>query len=164
MLATPVPIRVSPAKSEGIFSSPEKRNLVLSLLLVLATLALYNPVSRHPFVNYDDDRYVTDNAHVRAGMSWPTIQWAFTTFDEANWHPLTWLSHTLDCQVFGMKPAGPHYVNLLLHALNVVLLFWVLREATASILPSLMVAALFAIHPVNVESVAWIAERKNILR
>src|SRR5579872_1108846 len=163
MLATPVPIRVSPAKSEGIFSSPEKRNLVLSLLLVLATLALYNPVRRHPFVNYDDDRYVTDNTHVRAGMSWPTIQWAFTTFDEANWHPLTWLSHALDCQVFGMKPAGPHYVNLLLHALNVVLLFWVLREATASILPSLMVAALFAIHPVNVESVAWIAERKNIL-
>jgi protein O-mannosyl-transferase len=135
----------------------------LGLLLVLATLALYNPVSRHPFVNYDDDRYVTDNAQVRAGLHWRTVRWAFTSYDEANWHPLTWLSHALDCQLFGLNPAGHHYVNLLLHAANVMLLFWILWRATGCSGRSLAVAALFALHPVNVESVAWVAERKNIL-
>lgn len=136
---------------------------MLGLLLILATLALYNPVVHHPFVNFDDDRYVTDDAHVWAGLHWNTVKWAFTTFDEANWHPLTWLSHALDCQLFGLNPAGHHYTNVLLHALNVLLLFWVLWRATGATGPSLMVAALFAIHPINVESVAWVAERKNVL-
>ena len=130
---------------------------------MVATLALYNPVSHHPFVNFDDDRYVTDNVHVRAGLHWQTVRWAFTTYDEANWHPLTWLSHALDCQLFGLTPAGPHYVNLLLHALNAFLLFWLLWRATGSTGPSLMVAGLFALHPINVESVAWVAERKTVL-
>jgi protein O-mannosyl-transferase len=151
------------AKAAGVFSSPERRNVVLGLLLVLATLALYNPVTHHPFVNYDDDRYVTDNAHVQAGLKWNTVQWAFTTFDEANWHPLTWLSHALDCQLFGLNPAGHHYVNVLLHALNVVLVFWLLWKATGLPGRSFMVAALFALHPLNVESVAWVAERKSVL-
>lgn len=133
------------------------------MLLVVATLTLYNPVSRHPFVNYDDDRYVTDNTHVRAGLHWDTVKWAFTTYDEANWHPLTWLSHALDFQFFGMNPAGHHYGNVLLHALNAMLLFWLLWQATAATWPSLMVAALFALHPINVESVAWVAERKTVL-
>jgi Flp pilus assembly protein TadD len=147
----------------GLFSSPEKRNFVLGLLLVVATLALYNPVIHHPFVNFDDDRYVTDNIHVRAGLHWETVTWAFTSFDEANWHPLTWLSHALDCQLFGQNPAGHHYANVLLHALNVVLLFWVLWRATGSTGRSWIVAALFALHPINVESVAWVAERKSVL-
>jgi tetratricopeptide (TPR) repeat protein len=149
--------------NEGLFSSPERRNLVLGLLLVIATLALYNPVTHHPFVNFDDDRYVTDNTHVRSGLHWETVKWAFTSFDEANWHPLTWLSHALDWQLFGQNPAGHHYINVLLHALNAVLLFWVLWRATGSSGRSWVVAALFALHPVNVESVAWVAERKTIL-
>jgi protein O-mannosyl-transferase len=152
-----------PTAGASLFASPEKRNLVLGLLLVVATLALYNPVSRHAFVNYDDDRYVTENSHVRSGLQWDTIQWAFTTFDEANWHPFTWLSHALDCQMFGLNPAGHHYTNVLLHALNVLLLFFLLQRYTDFTGRSLMVAALFALHPVNVESVAWIAERKNLL-
>jgi len=150
-------------RNEGLFSSPEKRNLVLGLLLVAATLALYNPVIHHPFVNFDDDRYVTDNTHVRAGLHWETVKWAFTSFDEANWHPLTWISHSLDWQLFGQNPAGHHYVNVLLHALNAVLLFWVLWRATGSTARSWTVAALFALHPINVESVAWVAERKSVL-
>src|SRR5271154_4869563 len=137
--------------------------MVLGLLLVLSTLALYNPVALHPFVNYDDDRYVTDNAHVRAGLNWDTVRWAFTTYDEANWHPLTWLSHAMDCQLFGLNPAGHHYISVLLHAVNVVLVFWLLWTATGVAGRSFMVAALFALHPINVESVAWVAERKSVL-
>ncbi|HEY1263981.1 MAG TPA: hypothetical protein VGF06_10675, partial [Terriglobales bacterium] len=147
----------------SLFSSPEKRTLIFCLLLAVATLSVYNPVSSHPFVNYDDDRYVTDNPHVRGGLSWDTVRWAFTTSAEANWHPLTWISHALDCQVFRLNPAGPHYVNLLLHALNAVILFLLLSRVTGRAGPSLAVAALFALHPMNVESVAWIAERKNLL-
>jgi protein O-mannosyl-transferase len=157
-------MRVSPSpQPHSLFSSPEKRNLVLGLLLVVATLALYNPVIHHPFVNFDDDRYVTDNIHVRAGLHWETVKWAFSSLDEANWHPLTWLSHAIDCQFFGQNPAGHHYVNVLFHALNAVLLFWVLWRATSSTGRSWMVAALFALHPINVESVAWVAERKTVL-
>lgn len=149
--------------SESLFSSPQKRNVVLGLLLVLATLALYNPVVHHPFVNFDDDRYVIDNGHVMSGLHWSTVRWAFTTNDEANWHPLTWISHALDVQMFGLNPAGHHYVSVLLHAANVMLLFWVLWRATGATGPSLFVAALFAVHPINVESVAWVAERKSVL-
>lgn len=141
----------------------ETRAWVLSLVLVIATLALYYPVNRHPFVNYDDTVYVTDNLHVQGGLDWETVKWAFTTYEQANWHPLTWLSHALDCQLFGLNPAGHHEVNLLLHVLNVLLLFWVLYRATGFAGRSFMVAALFALHPINVQTVAWIAERKNLL-
>lgn len=130
---------------------------------MVATLGIYNSVARHPFVNYDDDRYVTDNPQVRAGLTWDTVKWAFTTDAEANWHPLTWISHALDCQLFRLNPAGHHYVNLLIHAANVVLLFLLLWRATGHVGRSAMVAALFALHPINVESVAWVAERKNVL-
>jgi protein O-mannosyl-transferase len=135
----------------------------LGLFLVVATVALYCPVHGHPFVNYDDSLYVTDNIQVQSGISWDTVTWAFTTFDVDAWHPLTWLSHALDCQLFQLNPAGHHDVNLLLHVLNAVLLFWVLLRATGYAGRSLMVAALFALHPINVESVAWVAERKNPL-
>jgi len=147
----------------GMFRSPSQRKLVLGLLLVVVTLVLYNPVARNGFVNFDDDRYVTDNPQVRAGIRWGTISWAFTSLDQANWHPLTWLSHALDCQLFRLNPAGHHYTNLLLHAVNALLLFLILQWFTGYTARSLMVAALFAVHPLNVESVAWVAERKNVL-
>jgi len=139
------------------------RKLTLSLLLILATITLYNAVARAPFLNLDDDIYVTQNPEVRSGLNRSAIVWAFTTTTATNWHPLTWISHEIDCQIFGLNPAGPHMVNVLLHAVNAALLFLILAAATGMIWRSLMVAALFALHPLNVESVAWIAERKNVL-
>ena len=149
--------------SPSIFESPQNLRLVICLLLVLATIALYNPISRAPFLNYDDDYYIIQNSHVRAGLTWNTVTWSFHSTELSNWHPVTWLSHALDVQLFGMNPTGHHYVNVLLHALNTVLLFLLLERTTGSVWRSLLVAVLFAIHPINVESVAWISERKNIL-
>jgi tetratricopeptide (TPR) repeat protein len=140
-----------------------RQPVFLALLLVFATLAVYYPVRHFPFINYDDDLYVTENVHVQSGLEWDTIQWAFTTYTASNWHPLTWLSHALDFQFFGLDASGPHIVNLLIHTLNVVLLYWVLWRATGYANRSAMVAALFALHPINVQSVAWVAERKNLL-
>ena len=111
----------------------------------------------------DDNEYVTINKHVQAGLTAATMRWALTTFDAANWHPLTWFSHAMDWQLFGKHAGGHHYTSLLFHALNAVLLFLLLQSATGFTWRSLMVAALFALHPVNVESVAWVAERKNVL-
>ena len=149
--------------SSRMFTSSERRILVFCLLLTVVVLLAYNPITHNGFLNYDDDAYITSNPHVRAGLTWATVKWAFTTYDTANWHPVTWLSHALDCQLFGLNPVGHHYVNLLLHAINVVLLFLLLRSATGCHWRSLLVAALFALHPINVESVAWAAERKNVL-
>jgi tetratricopeptide (TPR) repeat protein len=146
-----------------LFRSPARRTLVLCLLLAVVVLVFYNPVTHNGFLNYDDQDYITANPHVRTGLTWATVEWAFTTYDKANWHPLTWISHALDCQVFGLNPAGPHYVNVLLHAADAVLLFLLLQSAAGFSWRSLMVAALFALHPINVESVAWAAERKNVL-
>lgn len=146
-----------------MFVSPAKRNPMVCLLLVVVTLALYNPVNRHPFVNYDDDRYIVNNPHVRQGLTAGTFRWALTSTEQANWHPLTWMSHALDCSLFGLNPVGHHFTSVLLHAVNVVLLFLLLMWATGRLGPSLFVAAMFAIHPINVESVAWVAERKNVL-
>jgi protein O-mannosyl-transferase len=146
-----------------MFASSGKRNAVVSLLLAVVTLALYNPVNRYPFVNYDDDRYVTENPHIRQGLTGDTIVWALTATEQANWHPLTWMSHALDCSLFRLNPAGHHLTSILLHSANVVLLFLLLVWATGRLGPSLFVALLFALHPINVESVAWVAERKNVL-
>jgi protein O-mannosyl-transferase len=155
---------VLPPKSQGsLFADPQKRNKFVCLLLAVVTLALYNPVNRHPFVNYDDDRYVVNNPHVRQGLTSDTIAWALTSTEQANWHPLTWMSHALDCSLFRLNPAGHHLTSILLHVVNVVLLFLLLMWATNQLGPSLFVAALFALHPINVESVAWVAERKNVL-
>jgi Flp pilus assembly protein TadD len=159
----PTPARKPVKQPASIFSSPEKRNVVLCLLLVVATLAVYNPVNRHPFVNYDDDRYVTENPHIHNGVTWETITWAFAAMEQGNWHPLTWLSHALDYQLFHQNATGHHFTSLLIHAANAVLLFLLLIYATGRVGPSLLVAALFALHPINVESVAWVAERKNVL-
>jgi len=127
--------------------------LLLCLLLTVGVLASYNPVIHNGFINFDEDGYILDNPHVKAGLTWSTVKWAFT-FDNANWAPLSWLSHALDCELFGLNPAGHHYMSVLLHAANAVLLFLLLQAATRSRWRSLVVAALFALHPINVESVA----------
>jgi tetratricopeptide (TPR) repeat protein len=151
------------AAESFIFQVPQKRRLIFCLLLALSTLALYNPVTRAPFLNVDDGVYVADNLQVRAGLSWNTAVWAFHSSEATNWHPITWLSHALDCQIFGLNPGGPHTINVLFHAANAVLLFLILQSATGMAWRNLVVAALFAVHPINVESVAWISERKNVL-
>ena len=147
----------------GVFQSPGKLRFILSLLLLLATIALYSPVTRAPFLNYDDALHVTENPQVRSGLTWQTFFWAFRTSETADWHPVTWLSHALDCELFGFGPEGPHTVNLLLHAANALLIFLLLENATGFVWRSWGVAALFALHPINVESVAWISERKDVL-
>ena len=157
----PEPVQ-SPPKAAR-FTLPAKSILVLGLALLAGTALVYLQVHRHPFFNMDDQGYVYENPNVTSGLSWSTVAWAFTTFDDNNWHPVTWMSHALDSQFFHLSPAGPHDVNVVLHLINVVLLFWVLWKATGYAGRSLMVAALFALHPINVESVAWIAERKTML-
>jgi len=137
--------------------------LLQALFLAAVTLALYEPSLHHNFVNYDDPDYVTANEHVREGLSWSNLRWAFTTTSTADWYPLTWISHMADVQFFGLGPAGHHLVNILWHTLNVVLLFLLLRAATGYLLRSAIIAALFAVFPLNVEAVAWIAERKSVL-
>ncbi len=141
----------------------KKLNAFIFVLLAGATIALYSPVLGHSFIVFDDREYVTANPYVHDGLRWSTIKWAFRSTTAANWHPLTWLSHALDCQLFGLNPAGHHFDSVLLHSLNAGLLFLLLVWATKRVWPSLLVAALFAVHPINVESVAWVAERKNVL-
>jgi protein O-mannosyl-transferase len=143
--------------------SLDRRTLVFCLALVAVVCASYYPVIHNGFVDYDDNGYITENTHVQAGLTWKTVKWAFLTNTAANWHPLTWLSHALDCELFGLNPVAHHGVNVLLHAANAVLLFLLLQSATGFRWRSLMVAALFALHPINVESVAWASERKNVL-
>ncbi|HEV2437716.1 MAG TPA: tetratricopeptide repeat protein [Verrucomicrobiae bacterium] len=136
---------------------------LIGLTLIALTLALYWPVTNHGFINFDDDQYVTGNFHVKAGLSWSGIVWAFQSGYADNWHPLTWISHMLDCQLYGLNPAGHHLTNLLLHIANTVLLFLFLSRTTGTTWRSGFVAALFACHPLHVESVAWVAERKDVL-
>lgn len=143
--------------------SATKQKWALALLLAACTFAVYFPVLSHPFVNYDDPDYVTANPHVQQGLTRATLEWAASSVEHSNWHPVTWLSHALDCELFGLAPAGHHFSSLLLHAINAALLFLFLASVTAKTGRSLFVAALFALHPINVESVAWIAERKTVL-
>jgi tetratricopeptide (TPR) repeat protein len=144
-------------------SSRRKKIVFSCLVLAVATLAVYGQGARHSFLNYDDQYYVTQNAHVQTGLSWQTLTWALTATEADNWHPLTWLSHALDCQLYGLNPSGHHLTNVLFHVLNVVILFLLLQWATGAMERSMLVAALFALHPLSVESVAWVAERKNVL-
>ena len=136
---------------------------VICFLLAVLTLAAYWSVARCDFLNFDDPTYVTDNLVVKHGLTWRGVVWAFTRVHGSNWHPLTWLSHMADCQLFGVHPAGHHLVNLALHLANCFLLFGLLRRLTRAVWPSALVAALFALHPLHVESVAWVAERKDVL-
>ena len=155
-------------KSTPEITSPDARDhrlitFAFAVSLALATLAVYQTVGSHPFIDYDDQDYVTNNAHVKAGLTWDTFSWAWTSTQASNWHPVTWLSHAADCELYGLNPSGHHWTNLLIHVLNVALLFLLLERVTAARWRSLFAAALFALHPLNVESVAWIAERKNVL-
>ena len=160
--------QMAAARKAGTGSAPLasawKRDFAVCLLLAVATFALYGRAISYPFIeHYDDEIYVTANPHVQAGLTWQTVTWALTSTDYANWHPLTWLSHALDCELYGLNPGGHHFTNVFLHALNVGLLFLLLARSTGAKGRSLLLAALFAVHPFNVESVAWIAERKNVL-
>jgi len=143
--------------------SGQKFFALICLVLALGTAALYWPITHHPFIIFDDEQYISFNPHVTSGLSATNFVWAFTTSEQANWHPLTWLSHQLDCTLFGLNAGAHHLVNLLYHVTNTLLLFVFLRSATGAIWRSAFVAALFAWHPMHVESVAWAAERKDVL-
>jgi tetratricopeptide (TPR) repeat protein len=135
----------------------------LSVALIVITLAVYWQVGNHEFLNYDDNVYVTENAHVTTGITGSNIIWACTSVYASNWHPITWLSHMTDAQLYGMKPRGHHLTNVVIHTISTVLLFLLLFRLTGLLWQSSFVAALFALHPLHVESVAWVAERKDVL-
>lgn len=155
--------RLNMAESPTRKSQYINRVIVLCLLLLAITLAVYGQVVRHDFVSLDDDIYLTENYHVRAGLTTAGIVWAFSFTDSPYWHPLTWLSHMLDCQLYGVRPSMHHLTNVVLHLANSLLLFLVFYQMTGALWRSCFVAALFALHPLNVESVAWVSERKNLL-
>ena len=156
-------------------SSPCRRWCILACaFLVLATLAVYWPARHYKFVAYDDDAYVYNNPTVRAGLTWTGVEWSFVDRQANNWHPLTWISHMTDCQIFGLNAGGPHMVNVAFHCANAVFLFLLLQALTRRdpetpsqppdvFWRNLFVAVLFALHPLRVESVAWISERKDVL-
>src|SRR5439155_23560513 len=139
------------------------RDLFIALALLALTLAVYWPVRHFDFINYDDAEYVSENVRVHFGLTLPNIAWAFRTTYFENWHPLTWLSYMLDYQLFGLNPGAFHLVNVLFHCLSTILLFGVLKRMTGARWPSAFVAAVFALHPMHVESVAWVSERKDVL-
>src|SRR5215208_4750218 len=157
---------VSPERRNGGERLRGNRHIVLAIcgLLSAAIALVFGQTVHHEFVNYDDELYVVDNAQVARGLTARGIVWAFTTSHASNWHPLTWLSHMLDCQLYGLAyPGGHHLTSVVLHAVTAVLLFIVLLRMTGNLWPSAAVSALFAVHPLHVESVAWIAERKDVL-
>ena len=137
--------------------------LLLCIVLMTATFAVFCQTLSHDFVNFDDNLYVYENRHIQNGLKVDNIIWAFTSTHAGNWHPLTWISHMVDCQLYGLNPGWHHLTNLLLHMANTLLLFFVFREMTENLWQSWFVAALFALHPLHVESVAWVAERKDLI-
>ena len=136
---------------------------MICILLLTGTFLIYWQGIHNEFINFDDNEYVTENRQLQSGLTLESISWAFTTSNFVNWHPITWMSHMLDFQLYGLNPAGHHFTSLLIHATNVLLLFIVLNRITRDPWKCAIVSALFAFHPLNVESVAWIAERKNVL-
>jgi protein O-mannosyl-transferase len=155
--------RVHPPQANVLSWRNDLLKLCIILFLIGAPLAVFWQVQSHEFVNFDDDVYVTKNPHVQAGLTLESLSWAFATTRGGNWHPLTWLSHMLDCQLYGLKPAGHHLTSLVFHIVSTLILFLVLRRMTGALWGSSVVAALFALHPLHVESVAWVAERKDVL-
>ena len=133
------------------------------LILAVATIAVYWQVHDYDFVNYDDQNYVYENRHIKTGLTVENIVWAFTSSHAANWHPLTSMAHMLDCELFGLNPGAHHLVSLFFHVVNTLLMFWVFKRMTGAFWRSAFVAALFALHPLHVESVVWISERKDVL-
>ncbi len=141
----------------------QKHFYLICFFLALVTLTTFFSVVRSEFINFDDPDYVTENKIVQRGITSEGMAWAFRSGRTGNWHPVTWFSHMLDCQIYGLKPAGHHLTNLLFHIANTLLLFFILRLATGAMWRSAVVAALFALHPLHVESVAWVSERKDVL-
>jgi tetratricopeptide (TPR) repeat protein len=141
----------------------KQRHFLICILLAAITFAVYLPVRNYEFLHYDDEVYISKNTHVQSGLTWEGVKWAFTTGHAANWHPLTWLSLMLDCELFGAKSGPVHVINLLFHIANTILLFIVLARMTKGVWQSAFIAGLFALHPLHVESVAWVAERKDVL-
>ena len=137
--------------------------IFVSLCLIVAIIITYAQVSNFDFVGYDDQEYITENSHVQEGLNLKSINWAFTSFHSANWHPVTWLSHMLDCELYGLNPMGHHWTNVQFHIANTLLLFFIFLKMTGVLWRSAFVAALFALHPLHVESVAWVSERKDVL-
>jgi protein O-mannosyl-transferase len=152
-----------PCAARGSWQERVRRPGFLCLCLGLVTLAVFLPVAWQGFVNYDDSDYLTENRHVQGGLKLGNLFWAFTTGHASNWHPLTWLSHMLDCQLFALWAGGHHLVSVGFHIANALLLFLLLRRMTGALWRSYLVAALFALHPLHVESVAWASERKDVL-
>ena len=153
----PTPVAAAPATLHGYLVP------AICTFLALAVFVVFAQTLRHGFVNFDDDLYVYENRHVLTGLAPDAVAWAFTHTHAVNWHPLTWISHMLDVQLYGLQPGGHHLTSVVVHAAVVVLLFLFLREATGAAWPSAFVAAVFGVHPLRVESVAWIAERKDVL-
>src|SRR6266568_2411094 len=149
-----------PRSRSTTFGRPD---LLILLGLAAMTFAIYAQVVGHQFITLDDDAYIKQNAMVNRGLTLAGVAWAFTTFDQGNWHPLTWIAHMIDNQLFGMNAGGHLVVNALIHLANTLLVFWFLFRTTHARWPSALVAALFALHPLHVESVAWAAERKDTL-
>lgn len=153
----------SSANSRFLGFFQDNTNLYIVFGLAIACFLLYGQVFSFEFLNLDDNGYIYENPFVAQGLNWASIKWAFTAFYYANWHPLTWLSHQLDVSIFGLKAGGHHIVNVLFHTVNSILLFMLLKRLTNSTWRSAVVAAIFAVHPTHVESVAWVAERKDVL-
>jgi hypothetical protein len=142
---------------------PSLQKCLVCALLAAAVLAVFWPALHCNFLYFDDQDYVTRNVNIQHGLNWQSIKWALTTGHAANWHPVTWMSHTLDCQLYGVEPMGHHLTSVLLHLVNTILLFLLLDHLTGALWPSAWVAAVFALHPLRVESVVWVAERKDVL-
>ena len=138
-------------------------DVIICVFLVLATLIVYRGIQHYTFINYDDPSYVTENLHIKTGLSSENLQWAIRATHSFNWHPLTWLSHMLDVELYGLDAGGHHLTNVLFHIANTLLLFILLKGMTGALWPSAFAAALFALHPLHVESVAWVSERKDVL-
>jgi tetratricopeptide (TPR) repeat protein len=148
---------------ESMNQDDKRRALLICVALAVVTFAAFEGVRNNNFVNYDDDLYVTNNVHVQEGLYARSIWWAFTSTDASNWHPLTWISHIIDCSNFGPNPTGHHLVSVGFHIANVILLFLILKKMTSAVWLSAFVAAVFGLHPLAVESVAWVAQRKSVL-
>ena len=160
-------LRMYLAKKRNVidtYSRPGLRpNIIICVFIVLVTLTVYGQTRTHDFIGYDDDKYVTENMYVRQGLNKETFIWAFRSTHASNWHPLTWLSHMLDVELFGMHPGRHHMTSVFFHLINSLLIFFLLRRITGKAWRSGTVAILFAIHPLHVESVAWVSERKDVL-
>jgi tetratricopeptide (TPR) repeat protein len=152
-----------PTPLSATSATSRKRLLTGCILIALLTAAVYWPVAKNGFINFDDPDYVTSNPLVQKGLTAEGVRWAFTSYHSSNWHPVTWLSHMLDCQLYGLKPAGHHITNVTIHILNTLLLFGLLNRLTGAFWRSAIAASLFALHPLHVESVAWASERKDVL-